>query len=204
MPLIDTAPDAVARIYASSLFDLAKAEGHGSPERAEQILSELEDILELARSDAKFAEFLSSMILPARSREVSLKKILTGQCSELTLRFLLILNRKGRLSHLPAIATAFEQRVQDAYGRVEVDVYTAEAISQDEVNQIRDRLRDALRREPVVHAYTDPSMLGGLRLQIGDQLIDASVSSRLRKMRTRLSEHATGQIRANADRLTAD
>lgn len=200
MPLMEAAPDALARIYAAAVFDLGKgAGGHGGQSRVEEILGELEDLLELARSDAKFGEFLGSLILPARKRSASLKKILDGRVGDLTLRFLLVLNEKERLGHLPSIVAALEQMVQQAFGRIEVDVYTAAAIDPDEVRAIRDRLQAILKREPVVHAYVEPSMIGGLKLQIGDQLIDASVETRLRKMRDNLAQTGGSALRSKAD-----
>jgi F-type H+-transporting ATPase subunit delta len=202
MPLIDAAPDALARTYAQSLFELAKERGGAAA--TEQTLGELEDILELARAEPKFGEFLASLILPAKSRSTSIQKILRGRASDLTVNFLLVLNEKDRLSHLPSIVAAFEQLVQESFGRVEVDVYTATPIDQGQLNDIRSRLQSVLKREPVMHAYVDESLLGGLRLQIGDQLIDASVATRLRKMRERLAGAGAAQVRARADKLVSE
>jgi F-type H+-transporting ATPase subunit delta len=200
MPLTHTQPDALARIYASSLFELAKQNG-GGPQACESTLGELEDVLELARSNAQFGEFLASMILSAKERKASLQKMFQGHVSDLTYKFLQVLNEKGRLAHLPAIVGAFEQMVQLAYGRVEVDVYTAAPIDQAEVAGIRSRLQSMLGKEPVLHAYTDEAMIGGLRLQIGDQLIDGSVQTQLRKLRDNISSTGGAEIRARADRL---
>lgn len=199
MPLIDSAPDALARTYAQSLFELTKQQG--GAERTEQTLGELEDILELARSEPKFGEFLASLILPAKSRAASIEKIFRHKASDLTVNFLLVLNAKDRLSHLPSIVAAFEQLVQESFGRVEVNVHTATPIEHDQLNMIRDRLRAVLNREPVMHAYTDPKMLGGLRLQIGDQLIDASVATQLRRMHDNLNTSAASRVRSQADSL---
>lgn len=199
MPLNQQPPDALARLYAASLFELAQAEGGQS--RIGEVLSELEEILELARTDFAFGEFLSSRILPVDNRAASLERIFKGRISDLTLRFLLVLNEKERLNHLPAITAAFDEQVQNAFGRVEVDVYTAAPISQEELNLIRARLQSVLGKEPVLHPYTDPSLIGGIRLQIGDQLIDASVATSLRKLRDQLETHGLAEIRARAERL---
>lgn len=199
MPLIDAAPDALARTYAQSLFELAEQQGGAAG--TEEILGELEDILELARTEAKFGEFLSSLILPARKRKATLKTIFGGRVSGLTLNFLLVLNDKERLSHLPTIVSAYERMVQEAFGRVEVDVYTPAPIDQHQLADIRSRLQTVLKREPVMHAYVDESMIGGIRVQIGDQLIDASVATRLRKMREKLTQNAAALIRSRADGL---
>jgi len=198
MPLTHAEPDALARIYSAALLDLAKPEGQA---QIESVLGELEDILEMARADRSFSEFLASRILPAAKREQSLRAILGGRVSDLTLRFLLVLNEKGRLAHLPAIVGAYQQAVQESYGRVEVDVYTAAPIDAAALEQVRQSLQNRLGREPVLHAYTEPSMIGGIKLQVGDQLIDASVETQLRNIRGRLNQGGASKIRAAASRL---
>lgn len=200
MPLTHTEPDALARIYAASLFDLAR-QGGGGPQACESTLGELEDILEIARANPQFGEFLASMILSSSERKSSMQKMFQGRVSDLTYKFLQVVNEKDRLGHLPAIVAAFEQMVQHSYGRVEVDVYTAAPIDQSEIASIRSRLQSMLGKEPVIHAYTDESMIGGLRLQIGDQLIDGSVQTQLRKLREKVSSTGGAEIRAHAARL---
>ena len=74
-------------------------------------------------------------------------------------------------------------------------------LTEDQVREIRDRLQSILKREPVVHTYTQATMIGGLKLQIGDQLIDASVETRLRKMRDQLTQAGGASIRATADQM---
>lgn len=193
MPMIERAPDALARIYARSLFSLAIAEGGQAG--AESLLNELEDVMEVARSEAKFGEFLSSRILSAESRQGSLDRIFKGRMSETGVRFLQVLNRKGRLGHLGAIVSAMDELVQESFGRVEVDVYTAAPMGTAELDELRDRLRKTLGREPIVHPYTDRTMIGGIKLQIGDQLIDGSVATKLRQIRDRLKHEGAASVR---------
>jgi F-type H+-transporting ATPase subunit delta len=197
MPLLIATPDALSRLYAASLFEMAQADG-GQP-RIEETLAELEDILELARTDFAFGEFLSSRILPVEDRAASIDRIFRGRVSDLTLKFLQVVNRKDRLGHLPAIAASFDEINQHAFGRIEVDVYTAAPLDQDELAAIRSRLQGVLGKQPVLHAYTEPSMIGGVKFQIGDQLIDASVAAELRRIRDRLATHGAAELRAGAD-----
>lgn len=199
MPLLNTQPDALARLYAASLFELAQADGGQS--RVEETLNELEEILELTRTNFAFGEFLGSRILPVDARARSLETIFKGKINDLTLRFLLVVNQKERLAHLPAIAAAFDEMIQHAFGRVEVDVYTAEPAGEEDLSSIRARLHSLLGKQPVLHAYTDPDMIGGVKLQIGDQLIDASIAASLRRMRDRLAHQGADELRAAADRI---
>lgn len=197
--ILETHADALAEIYAKSLFQIAEQEGGRA--KVEDVAAELEEVLDVARGNPKFVEFLRSAILPVKQREQSLQRIFGGRVSDLLLRFLLILNRKERLGHVGAIQTAFDALVQERFGRVEVDVFTAAPLDQGQLQDVADRLRSAIGREPVLHAYTDAAMIGGLKLQIGDQLIDASVATRLRKMRDQLKSEGGAQVRARIGRL---
>lgn len=202
MATLDRQADALARIYASALFE--KAEQAGGQDAIESTLAELEDILAIAREDARFAEFLTSQILPAEKREASLRTIFKDRVSDLTRNFLLVLNEKGRLDHLGAIAAAYDERLQERFGRIEVDVYAASPIDDAQAGAIEGRLREVLGKEPVLHRYVDESMLGGLRLRIGDQLVDASVSTQLRRMRERLGASGADEIRNRIQKIIDD
>ena len=202
MPLIESQPDALAQTYATSLFELIEAQG--GQERVESVLGELEAVMELTRTDARFNEFLASRVVKRDDRQRSLSAMFQGKLDDLTLRFLLVLNEKGRLRHLPPIVAAYDEITQRRFGRVEVDVYTASPLSGDELRDIREQLNRALGNEAVVHPYTDSSMIGGVKLQIGDTLIDASLATKLRQFKDQLGSQGSSKIRASAERAIED
>jgi len=199
MPLSEARPDALAETYARSLFELSEA--RGGQAAIESTLAELEEILEMARGNPAFSEFLSSLALPSSKRGESLKKIFKGRVSDLTAHFLLVLNDKGRLSHLPSIAAAFDAQVQKFFGRVEVDVYTAGPISAEELRAIKDRFQQVIGKEAIIHPYTDGSMLGGVKIRIGDHLIDGSLATQLRRMREQLNTSGSAALRARTEEV---
>ncbi|MGV6814425.1 MAG: ATP synthase F1 subunit delta [Phycisphaerales bacterium] len=197
MPLIEAQPSALAKVYAKSLFELAQA--HGGQDTAESILGELEDIVELARNDRAFSELLASRLIDAGKRDASLERLFTGKVSDLTLKFLRQINRKGRLANLSQIATAMDSLVQDQFGRIEVDVFTATPIGAGELEAVRKQLSDSLGKDVIMHPYTDSGMLGGIKLRMGDQLIDASIQAQLRKMRDNLLDTGAAEVRGRCD-----
>lgn len=199
MPLIESQPDAVSRVYAKSLLDLAIQQGGQG--KVEETLGELEEIIELARVDDKFAEFLSSRSLGSDARRDSLRRIFAGRVSDLVLKFLLVLNDKGRIGAIASVAAAFDSMVQHQFGRVEVDVYTAQPLDRDGLESVKRRLRDTLHKEVIVHCYVEPSMIGGAKFRIGDQLVDASISTRLRKMKDQLGGSGAAELRARISRI---
>ena len=95
--------------------------------------------------------------------------------------------RKTMVAQLLSIEDAYDAMEQDAFGRIEVDVFTVSG-SIDAATQatLVDDLTRSLGKQPVLHFYADPAMIGGLKLRIGDQLIDGSVAAQLRRMRSTL------------------
>jgi F-type H+-transporting ATPase subunit delta len=194
-----TQTDALAQIYARSIYALA--EEAGGMEKIFEVETELEEICELARGDRQFAEFMASPIIDRAKRGDALSRIFRDRITDLTLRFLLVLNEKGRLGHIEPINAAYNQLVQTAHGKIEVDVFTATDIDEAQASAIGERIRSAMGKEPVLHRYRDGSMLGGIKLRIGDQLIDGSVSTRLRRLRQGLLAGGHTAVQARIDRI---
>ena len=190
--------DAIARVYAQSLLELAEAAGGN--EKVAETSEQLHAIVEIVRAEPAFAEFLRSPIVKRSNRGASLQRILDGQVSDLLLRFVLVLNDKGRLARLSDIAAAFEELLNERFGRVEVDVFTVEGHLDDaQMSLLSEKIRTRLGKEPVFHQYSDPSLLGGLVLRVGDQLIDGSVRGRLRDLRESLLDRGAAAIQADGE-----
>ena len=185
--------DALANVYARSLFELAT--DAGGTDKLMEVADELEQICELAREDKKINLFLSSPVVDVKARGKALSAIFTNRITDLTLRFLLVLNNKGRLDRLESIETAFDQLVQEAFGRIEVDVITPVAIDAELIATIKEKISTVLGKEPILHPYVDESLLGGIKLRIGDQLIDGSVQTRLRKLSEELKNNGGAAVR---------
>jgi F-type H+-transporting ATPase subunit delta len=195
--------DAVARVYAQSLLELADAAG--GDDKIVETGGELSVIAEMIRDDAEVAEFLRSPIVDSDKRAESLRRIFEGRVSDLVLRFMLVLNGKGRLGEFGAMTSAYDQLVNERMGRVEVDVMTVDgSLGADQLALLAEKVKAKLGQEPVFHQYADESLIGGLVLRVGDQLIDGSVRGQLRRMREELLASGSTRVRAGADDFLAD
>lgn len=199
---MSTQTDALATVYAKSLLELA--EQAGGTDKIVEVAAELEQIAEIARGDKAFRELLSSPIVDRTARGESLSRIFSNRVTDLTLRFLLVLNEKGRLNRFESIAAAFDRLVQESFGRIEVDIFTPAPLGHEQQDVIRSRIASALGREPVLHPYTDPSMLGGIKVRVGDQLIDGSVANRLRRIKNGLMTRGSSAVRDRIGKIVQD
>ncbi len=202
IPIIDTPPEAVDKIYAQSLFELAEAEG-GRP-LLETIADEFEQLSDLRARDPQTAEFFRSRLISPADKARVLGSAFKDRVSPLLLRFVLYVTRKERLDRIWRIAASFDQLIQERLGRVEVDVFTRFPLSPEELSGIAERLHKALGREPIVHAYPNEGMIGGMKVRVGDKLIDASIETQLRRMRDRLIEQGGAAVRAQFDRIVEE
>ena len=169
--------------YAQALLDLAK-----EADTADSIGQELRDIGQLVDENADFARLLASPAIGQEERGQLIHRLFDGRASRLMLNFLGLTNQKGRLGLLRSISLAYDDLLDQELGIIEVDVTVAERMGDDQLENVRRKVSDALKREAVVHQYLDPAIIGGLVLRVRDQLIDGSVRAQLAAMRQRLLE----------------
>jgi F-type H+-transporting ATPase subunit delta len=66
---------------------------------------------------------------------------------------------------------------------------------------MKDRLGQVMGKEVVLHPYTDPNMIGGVKFQIGDQLVDGSLATHLRKLKDQLENEGGANLRAKISKI---
>ena len=199
---LDAPPDGTDKIYAQSLFELV--ESKGGREKLEELEAEFDELADMVRANPRLGAFIANKTIAADKKEASLRKIFEGKISPVLFSLIGVLNRKGRLGQFLRVGAAFQEMVEHKFGRVEVDVYTRFPLPPDEADHLRNVLRDRLKREPVVYSYTDPTMIGGFKLRVGDRLLDASFKTRLNKLKDQIKEQGGKQIRARFDRAVQD
>ncbi len=187
--------DEITSVYAQSLLEVCDKMGGNAV--AEACSSELRDLAEIIRADKMFAEFLKTPIVGSDKRKATLEKIVKGRVSDLVFRFIMVLANHGRASRIADVSDAFDSLMQERLGRIEVDMYTVDGKASDEViATVKARVKEAFAKDAVLHQYSDASMIGGVKLRIGDQLIDGSVATQLRNMREVVSNRGTVKIRS--------
>ena len=99
-----------------------------------------------------------------------------------TKNFLGVLAENRRLSQLPAIMRAFRSLAAHHRGETTAEVASAHPLSPDQVDALKQQLRTRIGRDVAVDLTVDPSLLGGLVVKIGSQMIDSSIKTRLNSL----------------------
>ena len=161
--------------YATALFDLAR-ESNALPQ-VEASLGTVRDAL------AQSEDFKALTSSPLVSRVDAAKAIAAVGpvlgLDAITAKFLGVLADNRRLAKLPAIIAAFRSLAAAHRGETTAEVISAHPLSPDQVDALKQQLRTRVGRDVSVDLSVDPSLLGGLVVKIGSQMIDSSIKTRL-------------------------
>jgi F-type H+-transporting ATPase subunit delta len=172
---------AAAKRYARAVFELATEEG-----QVEQWASRLETVRDLL-SEPAVAAVLTNPTIPVGRRMGLISDaphVLDPQATNLAR----LLIESNRVNQVAGIADEFEALADAAAGRVRATVTTAVELDDAERDKVAEQLSKRLGKEVRMTVVVDPKILGGLKLQYGDHLIDASVATKLQQLRRRLAD----------------
>ena len=188
----------VVRHYAEALVNAAVSEN-----QAEPALDDLEAIdQEVLAVHPNFGKVLGSSQVPAAEKDRMLLEVFGDRVSPVVLRFLRVLNRHGRLGLLSPLAREARQIWDRRHKRVPVYVRTAVPLEPAQEAALREKVGRMIAATPMMEITTDPSLIGGLIVQVGDQVCDASVQNRLEQLRQRLIEGKTHEIQSRRDQFS--
>ena len=161
--------------YALALFELARDN--------KQLDSVADSLAALKKALSESDDFRNLTTSPVIGREAAAKAVAALAASmgldALTTKFLGVLAEARRLSQLPAAIRAFETLLSQHKGESRAEITSAHALSDEQVAALQKNLKTRVGRDVAVDTKVDPSILGGLVVKIGSQMIDSSIRTRL-------------------------
>lgn len=168
----------LSRRYAQAFYDGARDAAEG--ERAVAELAEAR-----ARLMPKMGAFRHPRVSPADKKSL-LKRELPG-ASERTRRFLELLIDKKRFGLLPLIAADAARISDDRRGVAHASVRAAQALTDDQRRALEKALGAYSGKKVAVDVRTDPALLAGVVVRMGDWVFDASLKGQLKRLKERLA-----------------
>ena len=174
----------IARPYASALFDLASSEN-----QLASVETSLSDVTRLIGESADFSRFLRSPVISADTKASALDALLAkAQTNVLVGNFLRLVARNGRLFALDAIIVGFRDLAAAARGEVTADVTSAAPLNAEQVAALSQTLTAKIGKTVTLNQFVDPSLIGGLQVKVGSQMIDSSLKTKLAAMKIAMKE----------------
>ena len=171
---------AAARRYARAVFDLAQQEGE-----VDGWSGRLARVRELF-SDPDVAAVLTNPTIATEQRET----LVSGAphlLDEKATNLARLLIESGRIRDVAGIEEEFQRLADEAAGRVRATVTTAVELDRAERDRVEKELSRRLGKDVRLTVAVDPRVIGGLKLQYGDRVVDATVATRLQQLRRRLA-----------------
>jgi ATP synthase F1 delta subunit len=174
----------IARVYAEALFEVAKEKG--KLDKIREQLAQFADALEKSHEMQVF--FFSPYFSSAEKKE-GIGRVLEGAEEELV-NFLELLAEKHRMPVIFRIRRHFDELWKRENKKIDVTVTSATELDPEVVKQIGKEIEEQTGQSVELSSKVDDSVLGGLVLQVGNMVLDASIRNRLEKLRKSVAHAA--------------
>jgi F-type H+-transporting ATPase subunit delta len=174
----------IARIYAHSLFEAAEGR-----DKVDSIKQQLDQFVEAVDSNNELRLFLYSPYFSAEEKISGLDRIISGAEPEF-INFLKLLAEKHRLPAIQRIQTQYNGFWADYKKLLPVTVTSAVELPQETIDKIASSVGAQTGRKVELTSKIDDSIIGGLVLQVGNMVLDASIQGRLEELRKQVTAAA--------------
>ncbi|GGB56127.1 ATP synthase subunit delta [Lentibacillus populi] len=167
----------VAKRYADALFQL------GTEKQAhEEMVEEFRVVKEIFQDNKRLYTFLKHPRVNNEKKKQFLDEVFQGMSTDVVNTLKLLVERH-RVEIIPFVIDQFRQMVYDAQGIAEATVYSVQELSDAEIKELAAVFAKRLgKKEIKLENKIDPSIIGGVKLQIGNTIYDGSLHAKLKRI----------------------
>ncbi|MCK5916439.1 MAG: ATP synthase F1 subunit delta [Deltaproteobacteria bacterium] len=170
--------DIIAKRYAKAYFELADEQG-----RLSEAQTELCDVVAFFDAEAELRGVLYNPVFETAQRKAVLNALLDKFELSKSLRSLLnLLVDKNKLAYVDLVAENFSRMVDDAEGRLKVEITSAAPLDEDLTASLRDEFSKLSGKNVELEVEIDESLLGGVVARYGGMVYDGSIKTQLKQM----------------------
>jgi ATP synthase F1 delta subunit len=174
----------IAEVYARSLFEVAKE--HDSLDDVHDQLDEFAEALDESRD---LQVFFFSPYFSSEEKKDGIEKIVEG-ADERFVRFLELLAERHRMPALFRIRREFDALYAEENKMLPVTITSAVELDKSTVKRIGDEIQDRTGQTIELTTSVDPDVIGGLSMQVGNLIMDATIRARLERLRKEVAKAA--------------
>lgn len=174
----------LARVYARSLFEVARE--RGLMEELREQLAQFADALE-ANRDLRI--FFFSPYFSSAEKQEALGSLLSG-ADEHFLNFLALLIENHRMPVIFRVRRAYERLWEEENRVLPVEITSAVELDDKTAASVGERIGASTGRKVALATRVDPDILGGIVVRVGNSILDASIRNRLELLRKQVAQGA--------------
>lgn len=170
--------NAVARRYAQAFFAIAQEKN-----MVDNLEAELKAVVDVINENEDMKRLIEHQLVSPEEKKAVINKVFSEEVSELTVNFLNVITEKYRAAYIPAIYEEFVSYANESRNMVDAEVKAPVALSDADLENLKDKLAAATGMSVRIHSKVDPSLIGGVMVRIGDKVIDGSLSGKLDRLK---------------------
>lgn len=165
--------------YANATYSAASKAGV-----LDKVEMELAALAKSAKESPAFSAFLENPLIPRDAKSDQIEGFLKSKVSPITMNLCTTLAGNARLIELPKVASTFSKLMKAKRGQVDATIISADPLTSAQSSQIAAAIKASSKdaKEVVISSEVDPSIIGGIQVQIGDQFLDLSTKSRIEEI----------------------
>ncbi len=172
----------VLRPYATALFDLAKEQN-----KIDELAGQVSTVIEEIKDNSQFMDLLLHPKIIAEEKIKLIHTVFEDKVSEEITGILTVILRKGRQNVLLEILELFLEMVSEHRGILKATVTSAVELKNEQLVQIKKKLENSTQKKIELHTQVNQELIGGMIIRVGDNVVDASISGRLQKLKDGLT-----------------
>jgi len=170
--------EVIAKRYAEALFQLGKEKN-----RTEELIESCRVTAEVFQNNQQLNTLLEHPSISSMKKEQFLEDVLNGVAREVVNTIKILVNRH-RTGIIPGVMQTFIQMVDDAKGVEKAHVYTARKLSNEAIGELEVAFAKRFgKKEMQLENIVDPSVIGGVKVRVGNTIYDGSLSGKLHRMK---------------------
>lgn len=171
--------ESIALTYAKALFNLSLDENN-----SELMLAEVTDIYDITKENDSFIKLLDSRSISKQEKKDIVTNIFEGRINRSLYNFIRLLIDKSRIHSLSTICVEFKKVYLEHFKIKEAKIYSATALSAEKIEEIKSTLETKYNSKFIVENFIKEELIAGLKIVIGDLVIDGSVENKLSRLQS--------------------
>lgn len=174
----------IASVYSRSLFEVGKEN-----DKLDTIKDELDQFADALDENRELQVYFFSPYFSSAEKKEGIGKVIENG-DEHFVRFLELLAERHRLPAIFRIRREFDRLWAEENKQLPVTITSAVELDKDTVKDLGKKIEDQTGQQIDLTANVDPDLIGGLRMQVGNMVYDATIRGRLEKLRREVARAA--------------
>jgi F-type H+-transporting ATPase subunit delta len=172
----------IATVYARSLFEVAKEQ-----DKLDLVRDQLGEFVDALGESRELQVFFFSPYFSTQEKEDGLDRAVTD-ADPVVLNFLKLLIEKHRMPAIFRVRANYDAMWEEENKLLPVQITSAVELDESIVKQLGDRISEQTGRKVELSSRVEPDILGGIVIQVGNSVLDASVRNRLEQLRRQVAK----------------